>query len=373
MKKIKTGTLTFHAAHNYGAMLQAYALQQIIIQMGYDNEIINFVCVNPRNKHKYPTKLKQTIALLLSYLQRLPYQKQLQQKYLSFEKFILDNLKISEQCLSLKDVENLVVKYDCCIVGSDQVWNMNTSSFGWVYYLPFEGKACISYAASMGNMDLLTISNEDKEKVRDCLLRFNMIGVRDGHTKELVKEISGREAQIVIDPVFLLSSEKWLEKVDNTPLIKGKYILLYSLYYSSEISRIAMRFSKKMGIKIVLINEWTVRPFVGNRKIVRRLDPGPLEFLNLLYHAEFVLSTSFHGVVFSILFKKAFGVIKVRTDWRLSHLLSLFDLESRWVTSENLEEKLSDVNLISPVDCESKLNKERERGLYFLEKNLCEV
>ncbi len=150
MKKV--GIITFHASHNYGSMLQAYALQQVVLSMGYDCAIINFRNIAQKEMYK-PIFMRGTLyGKCVRFIIQAPYALGILKKYRLFEKFLKEDLILSsKEYNTLKDLENAEFKYDYYISGSDQIWNVESWDFSYAYFLTFvkSGKR-IAYAPSMG-------------------------------------------------------------------------------------------------------------------------------------------------------------------------------------------------------------------------------
>ena len=150
MKKV--GVITFHASHNYGSMLQAYALQQVILGMGYDCEIINFRSIAQKEQYK-PIFLVGTLyGKFVRFIIQAMYALDILKKHRLFERFLRENLILSsKEYTTLEDLENADFNYDYYISGSDQIWNVQAHDFNYAYFLPFVrlGKR-IAYAPSMG-------------------------------------------------------------------------------------------------------------------------------------------------------------------------------------------------------------------------------
>ena len=295
---MKTATITFHAAHNYGSMLQAYALQQTILNLGHENVILNLRTDKQKELYAKICNRKGGIIKKMSriffYFQ---YLHALNRKYDLFEKFLHDDLLLTREYATLHDLELADLKYDCFISGGDQIWNTSPIDFDWSYYLPFakSGKK-ISYAVSMGPHAELQVFNQ--KKIKQYLSSYTHISVREKGTYDLVSSLVAIPVEISLDPVFLLTREDWRGKFNKQRLLEDEYILVYSPGYKPEVYEIAEKVSKEINVKIV--TTLYTPQMAQYRNLKKVLAVGPWEFLNLLDHAKFIVSGSFHATAFSL-------------------------------------------------------------------------
>lgn len=355
MKRI--AIITFHRADNYGGVLQAFALQKTIMDLGYEVHIIDY---SPRKICKNydlidTCSLKRFIKSLLTYKER-------KSKKNAFDNFRKKNLNIS-QSVTYSELSNFSKRYDKLITGSDQVWNYELTASDGVYFLDFveDSKKKISYAASFGIAD---IPKEKIEWYREKISSFAQISVREKTGVELVKKLSGRYAENDIDPVFLLKKETW-ESIFNKRPIESKYIFLYMC--NTDIINFAKQIADDKNIKIVkLVNAKAVlhtKLNVGNDYI----DLSPEDFLSYIYHADYVLTGSFHAMAFSIIFNKKFMVKSLDKDGsRIFDLLDITNLQGRLVSNSTaLEDMYKDINW----DCVNRVvYEERRKSLNNLKR-----
>lgn len=326
---MKTATLTFHGSHNYGSMLQARALQQVMMQIFGHNEIINFRSKRQKRMIRV-ISLRLALGPMLKDLTHLLYLFPLLSKYRRFEKFIKENLNTSKDEVSKVCASDLQ-GYDLVCCGSDQIWNPGPHDFDMAYLLPFEIRAKkISYAASMGPGSRNW--PDSINRFPELLKAFDRISVREEGTRQKIESLCGRDDIVVnCDPVILLEKEKWVEMTDKKPLINKPYIFLYTLFANKTIVSCAKALSKKYQIPVVISNYTNIYDLFSPFK--KHLASGPLEFLNLLYNASMVVTSSFHGTAFSILLNKPFVAVNGLSDNRIANLLRRTSLESRSVGS----------------------------------------
>lgn len=373
---IKTATLTFHASHNYGSMLQAYALQQILKKdIGVENEIINLRTTAQRNVYPNPVKIPNSSREWISFICRLPIMRGLKRKFSLFEDFLKNELSLSDEFHSIEEVTGYVKHFDCLISGSDQIWNTSCLDFDWSYFLPFCGSRKIAYAPSMGPHGREHVSPKVYEKIADCLSGFSAVSVREQGTADMVSAITGKNPEVLADPTLLIHRYEWEHLASEQNPVKGKYIFLYSPFPTKSICDLAYNISKKTGLPVVSSNKI---PLVSMVKygllepsgIKQWLSTGPKEFLRLIMDSEFVISGSFHAVVFSILFHRPFMAYNGLEDNRMSQILHSTELDDYAITDSNYIAKLPLLNRIDFSRAESYIVEERKRSLDFLKKNI---
>ena len=323
----KIATITFHQAVNYGAVLQAYALQKTICELNYPNEILNYDCSKIRLGYepfliKKILHIKSAIHMILNFYIRW-------QKKRKFEKFISNNLEISA-LIGKTELPLQEEKYSLFIAGSDQVWNYNITNSDGSYFLDFinDNRKKCSYAASFG----ISILPKDKmEMYSNYLKNFNAISVREKSGANLVNNIVGRTAVVDLDPVFLLSAREWEKLCCKQEKISCKYILVYTVGAPDKVYQNAKNLRDKTGFKIINIKyNLSLRNKAG--KIGDCLyTVGPEEFVNFLKNAEIIVTNSFHAVAFSIIFNKEFFVeINDNLSTRITDLLTSLNIDGRY-------------------------------------------
>ncbi len=358
--------VTFNKARNFGAMLQEFALQEIIAKKNYSVKVLNYVDKNIKSAYKIikieKTNLKKfiksfasSVIFLLANIKR----------YKSFNNFEKNNIKLTQEYSEneIKKIEGLA---DVYITGSDQVWNCNiTNGLSDVYCLNFDSKnkKKISYAASIGNSK---IENNFKEIYKEKISKLDEISVREETAqKELENLIINRKITVVLDPTLLLTKEEWNQKTKNMKQEKEKYILAYDLVEENEdYRRIVETLSEKTGLKVIHFEK-------RNRfkcKILRSAySDGPLEFVNLIKNAEYTVVTSFHGTVFSILLNKKTWIIPPKkTGSRVIDLLNKVGLNNRIIYSlDEFNHKNYDEN-IDYSSVNNILDVERKKSIEWL-------
>jgi len=342
---MRIGIITFHWVTNYGAVLQAWALQEYLRQLGHDAELIDY----------YPPELKTTlkksirtkkISVLLKNLNAL-------HKERKFELFRQKRLLCGRHYSTHTQLKQSPPEYDCYICGSDQIWHYNfvdyrqgSSVNNFSYFLDFapEEKKKVSYAASFG---VDTYKEELIEGLKKNLDRFDAISLREQTGVTLVKQLGYEEAVLVPDPTLLLMQEHYNVLLDAP--MKKKQAFVYVLHHQERSVEACIADAKAAGLKIV--------------------KPGACDieaWLSGIRDSELVITNSFHGVVFSILFKVPFAAVLIdgsQMNDRLITLLTVLGLESRICQPGQCVENLEiDWNAV-----DEKLKAYRQIGYDFLQ------
>ena len=294
----KIGIITFHAADNYGAVLQAYALQTYISTQGHEAEIIDFA---PDSVKKANTPLfvheKSFVKKLIKQILIIPNYFKLKKRNRKFNEFRNAWLKRSQHFGSSEEIRNSTHNYDLCITGSDQVFNPLIKNSD-IYYLDFcNGIKKMAYAPSFGIKDFSNVGDNTKKLIKD----FDYLSCREADGAEFLSTVIGETVPVVSDPVFLLSPEEW-SKITQKPQ-KEKYIFVYDLNGGNSLIEIANKIKAETNLPIICV---TTKKYANTRYNVDELhcNFGPEEFVSYIQHAEYVVTDSFHGLAFSVLFNR---------------------------------------------------------------------
>lgn len=368
MKIVKT--ITFHSSYNLGSNLQAYALQEFVkkLDSNIDYKIINYRTKVQKEMYRNPFEfydIKNNIKKLLL----IGYKKQFLTREQLYEEFINKTLNVTNEYNSYTELVDNECEADYFISGSDQLWNLRAKDFDWAYFLEFvkSGKK-ISYAASFGPKKI-DFSELEKARIKKALHDYKSISVREEKSKEVVEVIADLKSEISMDPTILLSKNEWLKVANNNRLIKEDYILLYDLSNKEEVIKIANYVSKKLKLPVVIPNFKNIRIHLTSGYI-KKYDCGPREFLNLINNANLVLSSSFHGTIFSVIFRKPFFAINGINDFRINTLLKRMNLEDRSITISDMVEKVLESYKISFENVEKIISEETEKSEKYLKSAL---
>lgn len=374
MKKI--AIITFSRAHNYGSILQGYALQKYLLK-NFDCEcdIIDFSNKNQCEMYKV-FKKNNNIRNIVKNILALFFYKKLKREYDDFEKFINENLILSkDKFFDSNQLKALDGKYDIYIAGSDQVWNITCMDADDAYFLNFvtNGKK-IAYAPSFGARNILNYS-KTPEKYANYIKNFDYVSIREINGKKWIKDLTGLDVPILIDPTMFYDMEEW-KKIMSPSFIKEKYILYYAFHFSQEVNKKVKELSKKFGLPVYILSShgWVYNLCaLYGFKLAKH--SGPSEFIRLINDAEIVFSTSFHGTVFATLFHKNFwfmyGSIQDATDDRALTLVKQMGIEDRVIKMDELNSiDFSKVPDYSIVD--KKLESLRKEAFNYLNSSIGE-
>ena len=369
MKKI--AAITFHRAQNFGSVLQAYALRQTVLDISReantDTEysIIDFSSDTQQEIYSHFRKMLGFSDLIKNIVIFL-YSKKIKTREEKFEEFLNTNLHLTEAFTDNDNIEDNIGA-DLYISGSDQIWNVRAKDFSDLYFLGFVKNAKkVSYAASFGplNIDWLKY---DSAKYSNFLNEYAAISVREQGSQKNVKILTGKECDIHIDPTLLLSKDEWRKIQSNANYNNGKYILLYCLEPTKKQLKIAAKISKKLKLPIVVLRYNNKNDMFNS--FVKKYDAGPRDFLSYIDNAALVLTSSFHGTAFSLIYEKPFYILNGLQDNRISSILNITGTADRNIDSV---EEISSINLDLPDFKMSRdaLCKEKQKSLKYLKEAL---
>lgn len=379
---MKLGIITLPFNSNYGGILQAYALQKTLTNLGHEVKNVN------RFSKGIGIPLKMKILsfgnrFIKRYLlgKRVPlriWPTAKEQKFMAqhTENFIKENITLTHFLKNDSEFPSLEkYNFDAYIVGSDQVWRPRYSPKIENHFLGFLGYkniTRIAYAASFG-VDKWEYSDEQTKRCCDLAQKFDAISVREDSAIRMCKEHLKVNAFQVVDPTMLLEKEVYEElvKKDNLPERKRK-LLNYVLDITPEIKTIISKIENTMGLESFSTMPKNLFRFVGKEKIDTCVAPPVTNWIKGIMDADFVITDSFHGTVFSIIFNKPFFALgnTKRGMSRFTSLLKTFELEHRLLTENNynIEEKIN-----AKIDFEKVnkiLNSKRKEAILFLQESL---
>lgn len=363
---MRIGIITFHASHNYGSMLQAWALQTYLEKQGYEVEVVNYRSKLQRSIYHKPISISRGDVALASVKRMLLYPQSIQplyKKWHLFEDFLAKELKVTEEYHTIEELLELKNRYDLLICGSDQLWNTNAPDNGVAYFGNWYTGRKISFAASLG---------PGPEKCNRVFLHqqihgFEAVSLREQRSLDfLLQNEIIQNGCVVCDPTLLLDAQDYNSIISDEPLIKGDYVFFYTpvgLPYA--YFDIASNIGRELGCKIITEKAYYPKDIKKYGNIESYIPTGPKEFLNLIRHAKCICGGSFHLQVFSILFQKDFYCINGDKDSRTNHLLNQFGLQDRIIS-------LSEPKLRAPLKVDYKngidlaLQEYRKTSILFL-------
>lgn len=400
---MKTATITWITYNNYGTELQAYSLQKYIQSMGIDNviisdrEIINekrqnksesiSIISESKNaynnyrsfgrifrKFKYIFHPKRAVILIRTLIinkriqanQRNYYASQRRiDEFKSTELVITDPVKRNQMTL-LND------EYDVFIAGSDQIWSPLDVDFDGYYYLDFVNKKKGSYAPSLGTTN---ISPNKTRIIKNYLMNYDFCSVRENQSAVQFTDELEIKTEWVCDPTLLFDSSYWEDFSKGITTPQNEYLLCYFLGTDEWYFNYATKTAKELGLRLVIIPS---RITFCSKKNIYPKPVGPKEFVALFCHASFILTDSYHGTIFSLIFQKQLLHLKRFNDnaencqnIRVYSLLEYLNLSD--IVLEQKEFEQSDLFSIDYNYVNCKINEFRNRSQRFLEDSLSDV
>lgn len=355
---MKVGIFTFPNSISYGAELQMYALYRTVESLGHAPEVIHYHNAYMKAcRHTGAGPLKRAIGQLLHH--------RLYRNFLRFEK----NAMVRYPKKSFSDpgrLPQLAKRYGAVICGSDQVWNPDITGEDLSYFLNFCGADTrrVAYAPSFG---VECLSAEFSARVRSELERFYGLSVREASGQTLIRELTGKDVPLVVDPTFLPEASEWVALEREHPLAQGDYILYYTIRSSRSLWKKARELSEKTGMKLVVVGGNRIKTALRKEENVEyAVDIGPDQWLYLLHHARYVVTNSFHGTAFSVIFRKDFYVeFSSKTNSRLAQITQALGLTDRIVREEPLKPSAADYTITDRV-----LPQMRQESMEYLKEAL---
>lgn len=375
MKKV--GLITYHAAHNNGSFLQAYALEKKISQInGYKCDIINFYSYEQEELYSVFKKNNSLRNIVKNLIAILNY-KNLKKRHDDFENIVKNSMSLSKKCYkTLEELKDVETEYDIFISGSDQIWNVDAWDYNDAYFLSFvENKPKISYASSFGGKINSEAAMNYSNKIKEFLNKYDSIGVREVKGQKYAESLVDKKVTVVLDPTFLLNKEDYDEICANK-LVEGEYIFFYSIDYNDAALKVVKKFSQIYNLPVIVVYAGDNKSYKAKKYGFKMLkQAAPDHFISLIKNAKYVLSTSFHGTVFSIIYNKQFYTVrgtengKINNDDRLTTILSRLGLEDRQLSELSKEEDYSlkdiDFNIVN-----KRLIEARQDSIDYLENAL---
>lgn len=363
---MKIVNITMQAVNNYGSVLQTLATERIFRNLGYEVETLDYIQENLQMDSVWKVlkyggpgwkiKCKQIILRLLKRknTRRAEIMDEFRKKY----------LHLTKRYLSIKELEEDLPNADIFCTGSDQTWNPVLYGPSKAYYLAFvpDNKKKISFSASFG-VDKLPA--KDKSEVKELLSRYDAISVRESTGLNILENLGIHKAKMVLDPTLVISREFW-ENMCSKRLINEEYIFVYQLNTNKNFVDYVNRFAKKHRLRIIYVKSRLEKGYHNATYIDSPMVEG---WLSLFKYANFVITDSFHGTVFSVIFHKEFvDIYPPHFSARLDSLLNLLQLNNRHI------EKLNKVDFsegkIDYTKVDSIIEKNRKDTIDFLKYNL---
>lgn len=331
---MKIGMITFHDTTNFGSLLQTSGLFAFLKQHYKDVEVMDYQCEAIVRK-ELPMKtvhylnVKDILKMILIY-------PPIKRKYKEMERFSSENLKISEKRYSKETIQKANEVYDCFVVGSDILWHENITEYDSTYFLDFadRNKMKISYATSLG-LDDEHLTDWQKQMADRYLSRFDHISLREANALNELEQITEKKVDVVCDPTILVERSYWSKFVKSVD--EKKYVLIYFRDEQSAVFDFARKIAEENGLSVLFIHNGKEIPGIRN------IWPESIEvFLSLIFHAEYVVTASYHGVIFSLLFNKEFYYFNRNYKGRMENLIKRAGVKNRNIEFLEYDKKLSE-------------------------------
>ena len=319
---MKSITVTTYKSNNYGGVLQAYALQKFQEGLGINNLLLNTPWSNSNTLTS--KNLKSICRELFFVVSSIIHKKENKLQIKNFQIFRENYLRCTPLYETNHELKTNPPEADYYITGSDQVFSIRSPYqyerlLDWVPH----SKAKYSYAASLGEYDW---SDEEAERFTTIISSFNGISVREEYAQELLSKLTNQNIRVNLDPVFLLERDEY-ESISVNPNVGEPYIFVYPLISNAGLQELIDKSRKYLNKKTVAVRKGTSAKYKFDKVIG---GVGPREFLGLIKNSDAVLSTSFHGMAFAIIFHKPFYVmVKDYKSQRITNLLEKFGLSDR--------------------------------------------
>lgn len=390
------GIVTVTYVANFGSHLQSFALQQVIRSLGYETEIIspkglnkeiskrriNYLLSRWYDIHEMKSYFVPIKTMLASKFDK-EFGGKLRKRRQMMNEFADSAYTISPIAKSWSELTTLCSeRYSSVVIGSDQNWRPANIAGGYytIEYVPDDVNK-VAYSTSFGISHVLP---GQREKAKHFLGRINHLSVREDTGQKIIKDLIGRDAPVVCDPVILLKKEEWQKYIaercqkDLGEVTKDPYILCYFLGENKEHREFAKNLRKKTGMKIISILLGEERYYKENPVYYDfpLYDIGPLDFVNLISKAQYICTDSFHGSAFSLVFQKQFFVFyksvqgaKMSVNSRLDSMLGWAGVSHRIIKGK-LE--ITD-DLLTPIDYEDvnkRIEEKRQMSMMYLKTSL---
>ena len=371
---MKIGIITFHNSYNCGSMLESYAMQTIVQRLGYDTEIVNFSSEGQKNI--YATRFKNdSIKNIIKNILTIPAIKKIEYNNQKYEEFKQKNFNLTKEYKSGFDISE--TEYNAVIAGSDQIWNITIEDYDDAYFLSWVKKARkIAYAPSFGAKKISNYTN-DEEKYLNYLKEFDYLSIRENNGQKWIKEMIGVDVPVLLDPTLLLEVEDYNKIEDKSLQEKDKYIFFYCPSFNREICKFVKKIADKYNLKVIT---WSTKSYYF--KIIKSFGftlpeyESPAVYLNLINNAELVLTTSYHGTIFSTLYQKKFITIKngemYGNDDRVITLLRQLDMEDRLIPYD-FDDNYNYLNEVDYTDYKKKIDVSKAKSIDYLESSLKDI
>lgn len=360
---MKVGVITFHSAHNFGASLQTWALQKVLKKNNHEAKVINY---HPEVIDDLYDPIKESDPIerekKIQKLQKTENGRDRLKRYERYTNFIQENFDLVGDCKTYENLEATDFQLDAYITGSDQVWNGDhIGGYDPAYFLEFapEDAVIMSYSASIGKNYIAPIYQDNYKK---ALERFDGISIRESSAQPVIEKLTDTPVHVTLDPTLLLDKEDY-DEIKSFPDPGEKYILVYMMEYNKEFVNFTNKISKALGLPVI---QRRPKTFFKN-EIQSCFTCTPGEFLGLVENAEYVLTNSFHGTVFSLIYKKRFiSMLHSETGSRTIDLLHAVGEENHLLYDSADFNNFEQFEIKDPAALDERIKDLRKVSLNYL-------
>lgn len=308
---MKVGLITYHSAYNFGSVLQAYATQEVIKNLGHDVSIINYRMPSQKNFYSlFPKSLgKKHVLINMLMLPTVGKRILRQEKY---EALFVDVFNLTEEICEPEEFGRFSNTFDVYVSGSDQIWNNKSNEYIGVdwkkymgpYLLDFTSRKKVSFASSPESMTKAEI-----EQIKDELLKFSKISCREQWSSDLLHNVLKSDIETVLDPTLLLRKKEWLNFASgwSNKYTNKKYIFYYVFKgirgLNKDLERVC-DLAEKKGMQV--ITSVPLSFVIPRKNLINAIDADSRDFIGLIYNAEYIITNSYHGTLFSVNLNKNF-------------------------------------------------------------------
>lgn len=336
MKGKKIGIITFHNSYNCGSMLESYAMQTVVNKIAGNAEIINFSNIGQRKLYSVFCE-NNTLKNIIKNILLFPHRKRIIFNNSKYEDFKNKYMNLSKEYSSMDELDDS--DYKTVVAGSDQIWNITIEDGDDAYFLPWVKNAKkVAYSPSFGAKNIMDYSS-NPGKYKEMINDFDSLSIREKNGRKWIKELCNKEVEVLLDPTLLLNVEDYNKLEYNDLNIKEKYIFFYSPSFNRKICKYVKQIASKYNLKVIT---WSAKSYY--LKMIKTFGfeladfENPSMYLSLIKNAELVMTTSYHGTIFSTIYRKKFIVIKnggmYGNDDRVKTLLEQIHMESRLMPFE---------------------------------------
>ena len=369
----RIGIITmYYNSSNYGGLLQAYALCKYLNDSGYPTKQITYdfyrKTISSSKDYKnlvsflFKRLQKRTNNLIIKTINIIHGVSELRKDRRNICAEFRASIPHTETVYNDNSIEDCNNLFDIFIAGSDQVWNKYLTGNDLMYFIPIRSVRKISYAVSMEYKSLDDISDHP-EFYLSTLSSYAAISVREKAIADRLGTIGIKKVKMTCDPTLLLTKKDYLQLIKRgTRLSYGKYILVYHLAYSDELNKLAGYISQQTGFEVINVHT----QLRTRRKKMEIQDFGPIDLLSLINNAEYVLTTSFHAVAFSLILEKQFYAIKTAFSNRIENILRCMNIENR-LLEDTFPDMAQRIDYTQVESCRSRFINE---SIDFIKSNV---